>query len=96
MRFIITAQPGTERKASDPPGEFDADLFKAYMRFNEEMHQAGVLVASLQMRSAETIVRKVEGRAATMPVDRRFTHVWRQTNGQWRLVARHANVVAPR
>ncbi len=46
MRFIITAQPGAERKADDPPAAFDAELFKAYMRFNEEMHKAGVLVAS--------------------------------------------------
>nr|WP_316640124.1 YciI family protein [uncultured Roseateles sp.] len=46
MRFIITAQPSTETKATEQSSDFDADLFKAYMRFNEEMHQAGVLVAS--------------------------------------------------
>ena len=46
MRFIITAQAATDRQATDRPAEFDVDLFKAYMRFNEEMHQAGVLVAS--------------------------------------------------
>lgn len=46
MRFIITAQSGAETTATDHPTEFDVDLFKAYMRFNEEMHQAGVLVAS--------------------------------------------------
>lgn len=45
MRFIITAQSSAET-ANDPQSEFDAELFKAYMRFNEEMHQAGVLVAS--------------------------------------------------
>lgn len=47
MRFIITAQAGADKKnAIEPPADFDADLFKAYMRFNEEMHRAGVLVAS--------------------------------------------------
>jgi len=51
MRFIITAAPGdskagTDAATSNPEGSFDADLFAAYMRFNEEMHQAGVLVAS--------------------------------------------------
>jgi hypothetical protein len=46
MRFIITAQSGAEKTTTDPQPEFDADLFKAYMRFNEEMHRAGVLVAS--------------------------------------------------
>lgn len=46
MRFIITAQPSGEREATESQPEFDADLFKAYMRFNEEMQKAGVLVAS--------------------------------------------------
>ncbi len=46
MRFIITAQSSAESSTTDPQPEFDADLFKAYMRFNEEMHRAGVLVAS--------------------------------------------------
>lgn len=46
MRFIITAQASTDKKAAERQPEFDAELFKAYMRFNEEMHQAGILVAS--------------------------------------------------
>jgi hypothetical protein len=46
MRFIITAQPGTDKPTDEQQPGFDAELFKAYMRFNEEMHQAGVLVAS--------------------------------------------------
>ncbi|MFC5578786.1 YciI family protein [Lysobacter niabensis] len=46
MRFIITAQSSAEKTATDHQSEFDIELFKAYMRFNEEMHQAGVLVAS--------------------------------------------------
>ena len=46
MRFIITAQAGADKKAVEQQPDFDVDLFKAYMRFNEEMHQAGILVAS--------------------------------------------------
>ena len=46
MRFIITAQSSAESSKASPQPEFDEALFKAYMRFNEEMHQAGVLVAS--------------------------------------------------
>lgn len=46
MRFIITAQSSPDQDAAPAPAHCDADLFKAYMRFNEEMHQAGVLVAS--------------------------------------------------
>jgi len=46
MRFIITAQASTDGQAAEQPAAFDAELFKAYMRFNEEMHRAGILVAS--------------------------------------------------
>ena len=46
MRFIITAHPATDSKAADPNAPFDEALFTAYMRFNEEMFKAGVLVAS--------------------------------------------------
>ncbi len=46
MRFIITAQASADNKAAEQQPGFDAELFKAYMRFNEEMHWAGVLVAS--------------------------------------------------
>ncbi len=46
MRFIITAQSGADSKTTEPQSGLDVELFKAYMRFNEEMHLAGVLVAS--------------------------------------------------
>jgi hypothetical protein len=46
MRFIITAGPGDTNPGAPPEAAFDEALFAAYMRFNEEMHQAGVLVAS--------------------------------------------------
>ncbi len=45
MRFIITAQTSSDTTTTDQ-SEFDVELFRAYMGFNEEMHQAGVLVAS--------------------------------------------------
>ena len=44
MRFIITARADDTAPASQtPPSE---ELIEAYMKFNEEMHNAGVLVAS--------------------------------------------------
>nr|WP_269838691.1 YciI family protein [Paucibacter sp. M5-1]MCZ7880824.1 YciI family protein [Paucibacter sp. M5-1] len=46
MRFIITAQASADKAGGQAQPAFDPELFKAYMRFNEEMHQAGVLVAS--------------------------------------------------
>ncbi|WP_437963747.1 YciI family protein [Sorangium sp. So ce260] len=44
MRFIITAAPGTNEVEVDGPP--DDELFAAYMKYNEEMMKAGVLVAS--------------------------------------------------
>jgi ketosteroid isomerase-like protein len=32
---------------------------------------------------------------AGQTVQRRFTHLWKKENGQWRLTARHANNVFP-
>jgi len=46
MRFIITAQAGPGDTKTDQEPVFDEALFTAYMKFNEEMHLAGVLVAS--------------------------------------------------
>jgi hypothetical protein len=44
MRFLITAAPDPDAPKTDRP--LADDSFAAYMRFNEEMHQAGVLVAA--------------------------------------------------
>jgi hypothetical protein len=57
MRFIITAQAGTDEKKSGTEPSFDEKLFAAYMRFNEEMHQAGVLIASEGLNPAARSAR---------------------------------------
>ena len=44
MRFIITAT--IEDGAPKADAAFDPAIFKAYMKFNEDLHNAGVLVAS--------------------------------------------------
>ncbi|MEO8012327.1 MAG: YciI family protein [Dokdonella sp.] len=46
MRFIITAQASTDQTKPGPEAGFDEALLVAYMKFNEEMHTAGILVAS--------------------------------------------------
>jgi hypothetical protein len=46
MRFIITAQASPDKAEPDADGALDEALLTAYMKFNEEMHKAGVLVAS--------------------------------------------------
>lgn len=43
MRFIITSTTADDSKKDAPPSD---ELFLAYMKFNEDLHTAGVLVAS--------------------------------------------------
>src|SRR4029078_2242216 len=44
MRFLITAAPDPSTPKSEAPP--DEHLIAAYMKFNEDMHKAGVLIAS--------------------------------------------------
>lgn len=46
MRFIITSHPGENGRAHTAVAVPDEALLTAYMKFNEEMYKAGVLVAS--------------------------------------------------
>ena len=46
MRFIITLGPGTSDAKAEADAPFDENLFAAHMKYNEEMHKAGVLVAA--------------------------------------------------
>jgi len=46
MRFIITAAADPNKTKSDGDAAFSKDMMAAYMKFNEELHKAGVLVAS--------------------------------------------------
>jgi hypothetical protein len=38
----------------------------------------------------------VDGPPSTVLTDRRFTNVWQLQDGAWRMIARHAQVIAPR
>lgn len=46
MRYIITATEGPKDAKAPAEEAFDEKLFAAYMKFNEDMAKAGVLVAS--------------------------------------------------
>jgi hypothetical protein len=72
MRFIITAQAAADSTANDKT-DFDEELFKAYMRFNEEMHQAGVLVASEGLNPAARRARIAVADGRRYVVDGPFT-----------------------
>jgi len=59
MRFMITAAPDPDapKRAADAP--FDEKLMAAYMKFNEDMHRAGVLIASEGLNPARKGARVV-------------------------------------
>ena len=44
MRFIITST--TDESGANDAAPMTDELFKAYMKYNEDLHKAGVLVAS--------------------------------------------------
>ena len=72
MRFIITAQASPDIDPNAAPPAFDVELFKAYMRFNEEMHQAGVLVASEGLNPAAKGARIAVAKGRRYVVDGPF------------------------
>ncbi len=73
MRFIITAQAGTDSPKDGAQAGFDEKLFKAYMKFNEDMHTAGVLVASEGLNPAAPGARVVVSQGKRHVADGPFT-----------------------
>jgi hypothetical protein len=73
MKFIITAKPGTNGPTPDPNAPFDEELFSAYMRFNEEMHKAGVLVAAEGLKPGGEMARVEVKKGRRGVVDGPFT-----------------------
>ena len=72
MRFIITAQASADKVEPDAGGGLDEALLTAYMRFNEEMHQAGVLVASEGLNPAARGARIAVAKGKRYVVDGPF------------------------
>lgn len=72
MRFIITAQAGTDGTKADTETSFDEKLFIAYMMFNEELHKAGVLVAAEGLNPAARGARVAVSKGKRYVVDGPF------------------------
>ena len=65
MRFIITSTRDDADPRPDEP--FDEEVFVAYMKFNEELHRAGVLVAAEGLNPGSPGARKVKGKWTASP-----------------------------
>lgn len=72
MRFIITAQASADKDDADTAGTFSEDLLRTYMQFNEEMHKAGVLVASEGLNPAAPGARIAVSKGKRYVVDGPF------------------------
>ena len=73
MRFIITAQAGPNSTQPDPNAPIDEQLFTTYMKFNEEMHTAGVLVAAEGLKPGGEVARVEAKKGKRGVVDGPFT-----------------------
>ena len=64
MRFIITTHPDETKPQTKSDTPMSDELFMAYMRFNEDLHRAGVLVASegLTPGTPGACIKAVSGR----------------------------------
>src|SRR5687767_13900718 len=66
--------------------------YSSFVRETEAILLHGNVVIVM---GSETITPVNTAPFAGQTVRRRFTHFWMRRNGQWRLTARHANVVSP-
>jgi hypothetical protein len=65
-----------------------------YSRFERRIEAVRVSGDLAVVMGSDTVVRKGNEANAGPTVQRRFTNIWRLTGGSWRLIARHANVIA--
>jgi len=66
-----------------------------YSTFVREIETILFHGSTVIVMGSETITPVNKAPLAGQTVRRRFTHFWMQRNGEWRLTARHANVVCP-
>jgi ketosteroid isomerase-like protein len=67
-----------------------------YSSFRREIEEIAVHGATVIVMGNETITPIRNAPFAGQTLRRRYTHFWMKRDGEWRLTARHANVVCPR
>jgi hypothetical protein len=73
MRFIITAGKGEGDTKAGPEAAPDEQVLVDYMRYNEELYRAGVLVAAEGLNPAAPSARVVASNGKRTVVDGPFT-----------------------
>jgi len=73
MRFLIIPKPDASQPKPEASGALDEKVFAAYMKFNEDMTRAGVLIASEGLNPEGAHARVVISRGKRTPLDGPFT-----------------------
>jgi hypothetical protein len=73
MRFLIIPKPDSTEAKAEASGAFDEKVFAAYMKFNEDMTRAGVLIAAEGLNPAGAHARVAISGGKRMLVDGPFT-----------------------
>ena len=73
MRFMITAAADPNKAKTDGDAPFDNNVLAAYMKYNEDMHRAGILIASEGLNPAVKGARVGISRGKRAVLDGPFT-----------------------
>lgn len=77
-------------RAKAGPVRTGALIYASFVREIEAVEVHGQVAVVM---GRETVVPKADSPDSGKTIHRRYTNVWMKTDGQWRLTARHANVV---
>ncbi len=88
----------TDFKVNNPFNEVDrADRIRTgavtYSSFIREPESIQIYQNTVIVMGRETVVPKGSSPDAGKTINRRYTNIWMQRKGHWRLVARHASVI---
>jgi ketosteroid isomerase-like protein len=88
-------------KVNNPFNEVDkADRIRTgavtYSSFLREPESVLVHGDTVIVMGRETVVPKGDSPDAGKTINRRYTNIWMNRSGRWRLVARHASVICPK
>jgi hypothetical protein len=83
MRFIITSRRDEANAVPAPDAAFDEKVFTAFMKYNEDLHRAGVLVASEGLTAGAPGARVVASRGRRKVIDGPFAESKELVGGFW-------------
>jgi hypothetical protein len=83
MKFIITSQRDDANSGPASDAAFDEKVFTAFMKYNEDLHRAGVLVASEGLTPGAPGARVVASGGRRKVIDGPFAESKELVGGFW-------------